>query len=464
MLFVGNSYTYGPRPFGQVELNNLPRLFKLVAESLGKCVNVSEDTIGGCTLHAHRPSLNPDGCAPCHCPHGSPACSLAERAAAPSNCSGCGCNCKLVNNTNRGIAPSDGCTVGNKTVVTERPVVSNGTAYGTDYHTCPQLLVRKKWDYVVLQDHSQLPTVRAARKLMLNPAVEEYAEYARQTGAKLAMFMTHAFFCGMKLRDWPSGHNFQGAACYPYGTLQSLTPNYTTWKQGSNGSACMNYALARAYGDAAVHAADLLVPCGIAWQAARGFPPAPAACRAVVDAEYDPGVPSGLPPTFPPPRAVGNTSRWAGDAGLQLYRWMGPSYPSGSTYCDVPGCKVDQHPSVLGSYLNALVFYATIFREAPTGAAAPAGQIVDGAAVPGAGAIRGDGAVGAVTADEAAALQRVAAAVVLPDLQYWHPRTPPRAPSPPQPAAAPAGWEAEKAELEGKIAALQRACPAAQPQ
>ena len=60
-----NSFTYGPPPYDredQNSLNNLPRMFKLVAESLGRPVLIGEDTIGGCTLYMHRPSVNPEAC------------------------------------------------------------------------------------------------------------------------------------------------------------------------------------------------------------------------------------------------------------------------------------------------------------------------------------------------------------------------------------------------------------------
>ena len=45
VLFVGNSFTYGPPPYDradQLVLNNLPRLFKLVATSLNQTVNIGE--------------------------------------------------------------------------------------------------------------------------------------------------------------------------------------------------------------------------------------------------------------------------------------------------------------------------------------------------------------------------------------------------------------------------------------
>lgn len=60
VLFVGNSFTYGPpaRMPDQAlpdkgPLNNLPRIFSLVAQSLGVPVVTNEDTIGGCTAIAH---------------------------------------------------------------------------------------------------------------------------------------------------------------------------------------------------------------------------------------------------------------------------------------------------------------------------------------------------------------------------------------------------------------------------
>ena len=77
VLFVGNSFTYGPAEYntsyrtaglpaysngagGETRLNNLPRMFALLAASLGRHVEVGEDTIGGCSLWLHRPSLNLD--------------------------------------------------------------------------------------------------------------------------------------------------------------------------------------------------------------------------------------------------------------------------------------------------------------------------------------------------------------------------------------------------------------------
>ena len=65
ILFVGNSFTYGPPPYDredQHSLNNLPAMFKLVSESMGRAVLTAEDTLGGCTVYTHRPSRNPEAC------------------------------------------------------------------------------------------------------------------------------------------------------------------------------------------------------------------------------------------------------------------------------------------------------------------------------------------------------------------------------------------------------------------
>ena len=53
VLFVGNSFVYGPPAHGARVLNNLPRLFKFIAEGLGLGpIDIAEDTIGGCVIHA----------------------------------------------------------------------------------------------------------------------------------------------------------------------------------------------------------------------------------------------------------------------------------------------------------------------------------------------------------------------------------------------------------------------------
>ena len=66
ILFVGNSFTYGPAAYDAPNgaLNNLPRLVKFIAEGLGLGpIDVAEDTTGACSLFAaHRPSANSESC------------------------------------------------------------------------------------------------------------------------------------------------------------------------------------------------------------------------------------------------------------------------------------------------------------------------------------------------------------------------------------------------------------------
>lgn len=443
VLFVGNSYTYGLSG-PQRELNNLPLFFKLVAKSLGRCVDVGEDTIGGCTLYAHRPSLNPDGCAPCDC--GKSACPAGSD---PTRCfvepwrAQCSCSCELV--VRRGLDARDGCTVAN---------LDNVSSVGLDpwSKACPQLLHRRRWDVVVLQDFSTLPTVKAGRRVYMEPAVAEYAAHARATGAKVAMYMTWANYNGSNRNpqhsSCPGGScapGTCGGGCWPHGGLSYLSkkdPNSSchAWALGTRGFECEQYALARGYADALRYGADILVPCGAAWLTARGSAPIPAQCRAAVDAEYDPAEPSPLPPLPLPGNASGV---WAGAAGQRLFHWTG----WGSKFC-ADGCEIDGHPSVLGMYLNALVFYATLFEESPVGAAIPAGQVIDGEQLSGNGTdphgeghfIFGDGTNGSVTEEEAGLLQRIAAETVLPHLRWWRPPRATPGPATPRPApAAPGG-------------------------
>lgn len=58
-------------------------------------------------------------------------------------------------------------------------------------------------------------------------------------------------------------------------------------------------------------------------------------------------------------------------------------------------------------YLNALVFYATLFESSPIGAGVPSGQIVDGMTLP------------TISQEDAEALQHIAHDTVLGNLDAW---------------------------------------------
>lgn len=402
ILFVGNSFTYGPPPFdrpNQSELTNLPRLFKLVAESLGRPVLIGEDTLGGCTLWTHRPSANPEAC----------------------DSTAVGATCQLVDVAR--VNRSAGCTV------------PAGIAIASPtYHPCPQTLMRQPlgaWDAVVVQDQSALPTVRAARDQMLLPAVASFARAVGHIGRRggiggtrprLVSYVTWAYLdgssTGVPSRLHPAGNSNcpagTKAGCFPFNTLTSLAQQHGTcheYTARTQSVPCMSYALARGYAETLAHGADAIVPAGLAWLAARGAPPLPAELRAAIDAEYADGAGplARLPLPIPPSNA--SDARWSTPASAQaLYRDKGPDYVS--KYCSLANstrdCHVDHHPSATGMYLNALVFYATLFNASPVGAAWPDGtQVVDGMRMP------------AVGAAEARSLQRIARDVVLPHRRIW---------------------------------------------
>eukprot|EP00854_Cymbomonas_tetramitiformis_P000900 gene900-1413_t len=188
---------------------------------------------------------------------------------------------------------------------------------------------------------------------------------------------------------------------------------------------CQTYALARGYEEMLDHGAEVLVPAGLAWHAARGEAAPEERCRELIDAEYTST--SRLPP-LPLRDRVNATEEaieapWAGEKSLQLFRYTGHA----TKYCGE--CHVDHHGSALGIYLNALVFYATLFGRSPEGATWPAGQMVDGDLLPGDGMVRGDNTTGAMTREEAETLQRIAAKVVLPHMEAWWPQGRPEIPN-----------------------------------
>lgn len=77
----------------------------------------------------------------------------------------------------------------------------------------------------------------------------------------------------------------------------------------------------------------------------------------------------------------------------ELYRILGPH-------------KFDKHPNQAGQYLNALVFYATLFGSSPVGAAGPLHS--------------GKAPALPLQPTILAALQKIAAGVVLDHAEAWH--------------------------------------------
>lgn len=396
ILFVGNSFTYGPAPADradQTSLNNLPRFFKLIAESLGHPVLQQEDTLGGCSLYAaHRPSIHPES-RNCSDPRTHPPCQLVDTGCYPSDP-----DC-----TPR-VHPSMDCTV-----------AADISIPSHQWAPCPQLFGRQQfgsWDVVVLQDQSALPTVKRARELYFYPAVNEFIEAGKdmadghyKKAPIMAAYMAWPYFNG-SMYPCPS---WSKPGCFPLGELNDLAQCFDNdhYHQTAFAYECQAYSNARAYASLFKHGTDVFIPAGIAHIAARGAEKIPASCKAAIDSEYD--VPFPFESLDLPLKADPKDVRWSGKRAHALYRDVGHvqmNRQGQPAYC-TDGCTHDHHASAISMYLNALVFFATLFKKSPIGAAWPNGQTVDGMLMP------------IVDAEDAKAMQRIAHDVVLPHLSAW---------------------------------------------
>lgn len=377
ILFVGNSFTYGPPPYNradQTSLNNLPRLFKFIAESLGKKVIQEEDTIGGCTIDRHLPSTNPEAC--------------KDRA-----------KCQPVNTFPR-VNASLMCTF---------PQGIEPTS--ATYSPCPQKLMRQphgSWDVIAVNEHSWALPFSQIRRKYTHPAIEELAQVtalmateSRQHKPLLALYMTWGYLNGVLPTTPPPGK----AGCWVKGDpvdLTYLSPG--RWHEKVKNFACQGYAVAQGAASGLALGVDVLVPAGLAWQAARGSPAIDPSCKQEVDEEYDNQPPLNL--SLPLPPSQEQYVRWKGEQeGSLLYRDLGPNYTS--VYSHSENIHVDHHASALGMYLNALVFYATLFEQSPIGAAVPNGQVIDNMTLP------------TISAEDAEALQHIAHDTVMGNFDVW---------------------------------------------
>ena len=114
----------------------------------------------------------------------------------------------------------------------------------------------------------------------------------------------------------------------------------------------------------------------------------PAGCKGAIDAEYS--TPSPFTANLSLPLRVDGLP--SSLRGFELYRKLG-------------GGGWDKHPNMAGQYLNAVVFFATLFGESPVGAAGP---LHTGKAPP-----------LPLPAEIKEALQRVAHSVVLDHAEAW---------------------------------------------
>ena len=172
-----------------------------MAESLNDwTVNIGEDTIGGCTLYQHRPSVTPK--------------QFKNKTAVVNGF-------QVVNNLR--VDPSEMCSVSAE-ILLSLP----------QYHPCPQLLTRQPygpWNYVALQEYSSLPTVKDAREKMMLPAVEEIQAVLRRegqyTGAMkpiVASYTTWSYYNGT-MEERPHSFTHPKGGCFPLGSLEALSNN-----------------------------------------------------------------------------------------------------------------------------------------------------------------------------------------------------------------------------------------------
>ncbi|CAK0875346.1 unnamed protein product [Prorocentrum cordatum] len=245
-------------------------------------------------------------------------------------------------------------TIGGCTLYAQQAEFDNATA----------ALLAQGWDYIVLQDYSVLPAVQKARELYLEPAVRGFI--SRRGRAKIVLYMTWGYHSGLD-SACPSS---DVGNCFPLGKLEDLTDpscHVSRSFQDSIGTfECMGYALARGYFAAKDVGADLVAPCGLAWQVVRGSKAVPDGCRAAIDAQYDKPAPLALPLQVPEGE----------DGALQLYI-MDPRTRFDATLGTKAKTMYDKHQNLAGCYLNALVLYTTIFGKSPLGSAPPNAPLTD---------------------------------------------------------------------------------------
>jgi hypothetical protein len=211
-------------------------------------------------------------------------------------------------------------------------------------------LLAEEWDFIVLQDYSMLGTVQNARSIYFAPAVKSFLTYKKK--AKVVMYSTWGYVNGSNGTICPETDVPQA---FPLGTLDQLTQpsclppvNNNDWEESTAGFDCMSYSVSRAYLSARELGADLVAPCGEAWQVVRMSKAVPQSCALLIDKQY----------ASPPPIKLPITDVVHKDTSdIMLYL--------------TTDAGVDKHPSPAGQYLNALVFYSLLFNFSAVGAAIP---------------------------------------------------------------------------------------------
>lgn len=160
---------------------------------------------------------------------------------------------------------------------------------------------------------------------------------------------------------------------------------------------CMGYAIARGYYDQLSQGADMIAPCGLAWQVSRGVTTIPTDCKNSIDKEYTTPSPFNSAANLSLPLKVAGVPSELSQ--FELYRIL-------SKHPKPHGGNFDKHPNMAGQYLNALVFFATLFGESPIGASGPlhTGKAPDLPLAP----------------EILSGLQKIAHSVVLDHAAAWH--------------------------------------------
>ena len=109
-----------------------------------------------------------------------------------------------------------------------------------------------------------MQSIKKARETYLAPAVQSFVEKKKK--AKIVMYLTWGYEDGNDPPPCPTG----SGKCFPLGTNKEMTSppcNISSDYQNKVGTfECMGYAIARGYYDQLSNGADMVAPCGLAWQ------------------------------------------------------------------------------------------------------------------------------------------------------------------------------------------------------
>ena len=113
--------------------------------------------------------------------------------------------------------------------------------------------------------------------------------------AKIVMYLTWGYHDGT-IGSCPTSGS---SKCFPLGTLANLTsPDCTTsshYRDLAGSFPCMGYGIARGYLAARTYGADMVAPCGMAWQVVRGVQAIPDGCKGLWDGQFTAPAPVALP-------------------------------------------------------------------------------------------------------------------------------------------------------------------------